>query len=141
MLIIARSSLDYILKFILVDTSIHSCICRCFLYLQKSDVVSDLAASDEEIMTPGFCDRVVAKIMAIKEVVDTRKLIQNKLIPCEGKQSSGSADRARSLMRQLARLGFGSIVQGRQARSLIFKPNTKLTEPCQLVASAKKGKK
>ena len=68
--------------------------------------------------------------MAIKEVVDTRKLIQNKLVPCGGKQSSGSADRAKPLMRQLAGLGFGSIVQGRQARSPIFKPNAKLTEPC-----------
>ena len=99
--------------------------------------MSDTTATDEEMLTPGFCDRVVAKIMALKEI-DTRKLIQNKLIPCEGKPSLGNAGQARFVMRQLARLGFGTIVQGRQARSLIFKPNTKLTELCQLVASAKK---
>ena len=70
MVIIARSSLYYNLKFHLVGTSVHSCLCTWFLYSQKSDVVSDLAATDEEMMTPGFCARVVAKIMAIKEAVD-----------------------------------------------------------------------
>ena len=52
----------------------------------------------------------------------TRQLQQKGLVPIDGELTTGNADVAKPIMKQIARLGFGSTKPGRQDRSLSFTP-------------------